>query len=304
MIKIKAVVYTLLISTWNLLPFKIFFGKILKGLKLNHHKIYPDLWINGIVNIKFSSHLIKLICNKNDKMTQHLFWVDIDKGWDATSIKVWYLLSQNSNCVLDIGSNIGLYGLVAEKANPKAKVICFEPSREILKILKQNIDLNQSKIIIENFALSNECGEAIFFDSHIPTAAASLEKPIFLKNEDLNSYTVKVFKADDYCYSNSVFPDLISIDVESHEPQVLEGMKQIIEIHKPTILIEVLNLKIGREIESHLKKFNYLFFKINEGKSVIQSQNLIPEIDAEKSYNFICLSSKHQFLIEKILKLK
>ena len=35
--------------------------------------------------------------------------------------------------------------------------------------------------------------------------------------------------------------DLLKIDVETHEPEVLEGYTKYIHLHKPTMLIEILN---------------------------------------------------------------
>jgi hypothetical protein len=56
---------------------------------------------------------------------------------------------------------------------------------------------------------------------------------------------------------------LLKIDVEMHEPEVLEGAQRVINRARPAILVEVLSADIGRRVSEKLP--SYVFFEIAEG---------------------------------------
>jgi predicted HAD superfamily phosphohydrolase YqeG len=57
---------------------------------------------------------------------------------------------------------------------------------------------------------------------------------------------------------------LIKIDVESHEPEVLEGMENYLEEMRPTFLIKILNNNIAAKVQSFLKNIDYLYFRVDD----------------------------------------
>src|SRR5262249_42109813 len=58
--------------------------------------------------------------------------------------------------------------------------------------------------------------------------------------------------------------DLIKVDVEGHEPEVLEGMGPFLAESKPTLLIEVLSDSAGEKLEALLGPLEYLYFDLDE----------------------------------------
>jgi hypothetical protein len=58
--------------------------------------------------------------------------------------------------------------------------------------------------------------------------------------------------------------DLVKVDVEGHEPQVLDGMGTYLRRWRPTLLIEVLTDAAGAALENRLEGLGYLYFDIDE----------------------------------------
>jgi hypothetical protein len=80
--------------------------------------------------------------------------------------------------------------------------------------------------------------------------------------------------------------DLIKIDVETHEPEVLEGFEFFLQKFKPSILIEVLNDEIGSKIQKAVSNLGYLYFDIDENGGVKQ----VSSIKRSSYYNYLlCL---------------
>lgn len=56
-----------------------------------------------------------------------------------------------------------------------------------------------------------------------------------------------------------------SSDVETHEPEVLEAVGEILKRDRPRILIEILTDEVGRRVEPFFAGPDYHMFRIDEG---------------------------------------
>jgi FkbM family methyltransferase len=137
----------------------------------------------------------------------------------------------------DVGANIGLYSLYAQKKFPKSTIISFEPSTSNLRILSRNIFINNldKKIKILPLALNNS-----------NFAFSNLNEGDFIEGGALNvfdnekNYEGKIFKAKNKYQIMGVsgdnliklkilkIPNYIKIDVDGNEHIILEGMKKIL----------------------------------------------------------------------------
>ena len=59
-----------------------------------------------------------------------------------------------------------------------------------------------------------------------------------------------------------------------HEPEVLEGMINVLERDKPSMLIEILNDDLGGRIEKLVSGINYYYFTIDEINEPKRTLNL------------------------------
>ena len=295
--KISHFIYKTGMKIWNFLPFKRQIASFIKHSNFPVEKLYRDLWFEGPFYVEHSGKRFQLVSSRDDKGTLEIFWKGLDKSWDAYSINIWGKMAEDAKVVFDIGANMGLYSIVAETVNPKCQVYAFEPSRRVLKKLKQNLAVNNHKTTVVPVALSNLKGELEFYDSDSFTAVASLKPNENIINSDvLVKYKVPVMTLKEFVEQNRITRiDLISIDVEMNEPEVLQGMEDIIEKFKPDFIIEVLNNEIGKKIESYLQNMNYLFFEIDEESGLSKTENLrrsSSKAESSKSFNFLVCQPK------------
>lgn len=95
---------------------------------------------------------------------------------------------------------------------------------------------------------------------------------------------VKTERLDTYIKRKNITRvDLIKIDVEGHEPEVLEGLGWHLDEMRPAMLIEILNDENAMKIEKLLNNKGYLYFNINEKGSFRQVRHL----SKSDSYNFL-----------------
>jgi FkbM family methyltransferase len=286
---------------WKINPIKKPTLDLLKKTKLiNNPKIVADLYLNSKFKVNVEDTSFYLYNDKFDKSSFDIYLDGIEKRWDRTSLKIWKDLSERSETIFDIGTNIGLYCLTAKKSNGSATVIGFEPSNNSFNKMKKNILINDCDILLEKLALSNTKGTATFYDSRNHTAVSSLVLNPNLRNDDLISYEVEVTTFDDYIEANKLNKvDLLSIDVEEN---VLLGMKKVISRDKPTILIEVLRGELGKEIQTILDQNDYKYYFINEEGFVKPTKDLSARpSNFVHSYNVLAISRKNinDFLISK-----
>jgi FkbM family methyltransferase len=138
----------------------------------------------------------------------------------------------------DIGANIGYFSLMAAaQVGSDGQVLAFEPNPDNQNLLRMSIEANNfSNVILYPYAVSEKEG-TLFFTSggadsngRIVTAAEQAAWQIELPQ-------VKTVALD------QLFPDLprldvIKMDIEGAEPLAYQGMRQLIERHRPVIILE------------------------------------------------------------------
>lgn len=285
----KKIIYSLIIKSWRFAPFKKQLIFILSLVPLNFDKYIRNIWFNGKFKINLLDSSFYLSSNQHDKGILEIFYKGIDKCWDANSIIIWSKLAKRSKGIFDIGANFGLYSIAAKSANPESEVYSFEPSIHAHKMLLQNTIANNYDIKIFDIALSNTNGTAVFYDSKKSSAASSLVMDK-MQPSDIEAREVKTQTFIDFVKQEDISNiDLISIDVELFEPKVLEGMGDLISLHRPDFIIEVLNNEIGGGIEVFFNNKGYLFFEINERDMTIKKrEHLSRSVDfSSHSFNFL-----------------
>lgn len=143
--------------------------------------------------------------------------------------------------VLDLGANAGLYTVIAAQiVGPGGHVYAFEPGRQALALLRNNIALNHlSNVTVIEAAVSNVTGEAAFAVAH-DSALSSLADVQRSDQEIAGWETVQTIRVDDAMarYDNPPV-SFIKIDVEGAEKLALEGASGLLaRAEHLTILFE------------------------------------------------------------------
>ena len=193
-----------------------------------------------------------------------VYWRGLERSLEGQSLKLWAHFAKQSLYIADVGANTGVYALAAAAVNPAAKVIAIEPVARVFGKLAQNVALNSFEIMLVEAAVSDANGTAELFDmpaDHVYSAsldANQLGEAASVRSE------VRTVRLDDL-FRSSGFEriDLVKLDVERYEPQALRGMPDFLA-YKPTMLIEILDERIGADIAALVDGLGYHVYAIDE----------------------------------------
>jgi FkbM family methyltransferase len=257
---------TFLAQIYATIPFKQQVFEVLRTYIPLPERIYRHLHFKGV----FTVHVDR---TRNFRMRHHgyvieneVFWGGL-AGWEKVSLELWKRLCEGSRVILDIGANTGLYALLAQAVNPEAKVVAVEPVGRIFEKLSDNIHLNGERIRGVNAAISNYSGTAKLYDlpekEHV--LSVSLESDWNRDDPRLVPVEVPCYTVVDLLFAEGEeHVDLLKIDVETHEPHVLEGFRQILTKDRPSMLIEILNEDVARKVSHIIEGLDYVYFDIDD----------------------------------------
>lgn len=183
---------------------------------------------------------IVLVADGYDSLASRMSWSGID-GFEPESLRLFIHLAQSSKVVLDVGSHIGLYALLAAVGRPDVTAVAFEPVPRNLRYLRTNVERNGAdNITVVEAAVGATTGSMTL---RIPATLRLPATATLNDRADAGEATdVAVVALDDYVAEHGLAPvDLMKIDVEGAEEQVLRGARRIIDEHRPAIICEVLH---------------------------------------------------------------
>lgn len=168
----------------------------------------------------------------------------IYRGFEKSERKYIMTLLTDGDIFVDVGSNVGLFSLLASKyVGDTGSVISFEPDPVSFKRLAENIELNKFKNLdIRNLGLSNEQGNLEF---HIYNGGNDAWNS-FAKDDELTSDTsisVPVSSLDQELETiDKSKIKVVKIDVEGWEKFVLLGGQNFFREYAPIVLVEFTDL--------------------------------------------------------------
>lgn len=168
--------------------------------------------------------------------------------------------------IIDCGSNIGLSIIFFKQYYPDAEICGFEPDPTIFKVLQRNISKRKiKKIDLHNSAVGSEVGNINF----IPDAGFSgrvSEKPTE------NTISVPVEKLSKYITKEV---DLLKLDIEGHEVEVLQEIREKLKLVK-NIFIEYHSiLKREQNLDALLKILKENSFRVHLKDAPTAEQPLV-----------------------------
>lgn len=140
----------------------------------------------------------------------------------------------------DVGSNVGFFALLAAREVGRQGVVhAFEPVAWIAEALRSNAALNGfENVHVHAVAVADEEGEGQLLIAGHPGGAtlSGADAPADLTGRA----TVPVVTLDRLVASGELpAPDVVKIDVEGFEPQVLDGMAEVLRVHRPALVCEL-----------------------------------------------------------------
>ena len=166
-------------------------------------------------------------------------------------------------CFFDVGANMGLYALLCAAMFQPSQVHAFEPTPSTVDVMRRAIRANRLDIEVVATALGDEQTTAELYLSAVSDSSNSLVEGF---KRSTGTVTVPVQRLDDYVAASGARPNVMKIDVETHEPAVLAGATAMLAEHRPYIVIEVL-LRGGRdhgiEITEAMAPFGYSYYRLD-----------------------------------------
>lgn len=283
--KLSSVVYQTVIRLYKLLPFKKEICLLLRAINFPK-KFHKDLLFNSPFKVPVENSFFKI--SQLTTIENDIFWNGL-AIYESETLWLWIILCKQVKVVFDVGANTGLYSLLAKTLNPTCNIYAFEPVKRTYELFQKNLKSNRFNIAVEMIALSNTDGEQTFYDTDLPDQQSASLSPNKLKNfnsyiGNIVEYKVQTIKLDSYIIEKNISRiDLMKIDVELHEPEVMEGFKEQIFHLMPDIIIEVLTQNVADQLNVFLKDSNYLIYHLSDKETMVLCDKISP---VEHKWNF------------------
>jgi len=185
-------------------------------------------------------------------------------------------------CVLNIGSNSGLYTLIAAKiVGSKGEVHAFEPASINFSRLKSNVKLNGfNNVKINQIAVLDFSGTVAVLPD---PAHLNLDSHYFVRRvEDGKSPVdvIEIIACDtidnywrNYCKENLKKIDMIIVDVEGAELSVFKGATATFNAWPDLVMMAECTENLD-EIAVLLKEHGFQFFEYNEATTILEEINM------------------------------
>lgn len=270
--------------------------------KIFPERIFRHFYVKGTFTARYYGVPWFKLYSSGAQVENEIYWRGIENSHERLSVKFWIQLCEilNPQVVWDIGANTGIYGLLAKRLVPECKVFLFEPLSVPIKIAKMNFSNNALSANFHHLALGNFSGSGkVFLETEIDFAYSVTVNKNLSHKSFMRELIIQVEEAilfiDDPLKD---IPDLIKMDVETFEPEVLEGFRDL-NLAKTAFIIEILSDSIAEKIEDRLPPSEFLYFNIDEKSESCRFQEHLTKSD---SYNFLILPKNTDW--EKIQRIR
>ena len=241
------------------------------------------------------------------------FAIYILGGFELQTLRLYKKIINQGDTVVDVGANIGAHTLpFAQLVGPRGTVAAFEPTKFAFSKLKRNLSLNPSLAqSIRPFQVLLQANEKTPVPKKIysswpldnPVQAHAVHGGVLKETSGAQTSTIDQMIL--HIGLNRL--DFIKLDVDGHEPEVLNGALSSIQKFKPFILLEwapyLYKDKKGILIKNlqYLKRIGYCAYPLGCNKpypieDVIKTNDLTAEKKA--SWN-ILLKPRYKTLADK-----
>lgn len=186
-------------------------------------------------------------------------------SYEPETIKLFRESLKEGATVVDIGTNLGYYTVIAgKKVGPKGRVFGYEPNMDSFNLLHRNILINNfDNITPINLALSNILGERALYLGDNKCTHSFADNRKTGKNEVVATDTLD----NSLKKYGSPKIDVIKMDIEGAEILALEGMTETINRSRELIIFTEFYPKaikrLGRSPIEFLEKMRDFGFSIS-----------------------------------------
>lgn len=227
--------------------------------------------VEGVIQGKRFVLLDPMRCN----IAKELHWGKGERfaPHEKFALELFCKIAVQTDTVLDIGANTGLFAIATAMVNPKAKVHAYEIVPEVYVHLFRNLARNDllGRVVPHCYGIGEEGGRA-----RMPVDTSGSSSPSAFSSHMQFSNGVEI----PFHSLNELIPSfrgsktmLLKIDVESTEGDIFRHADRFLAEWHPDMLCEILpNAPDVEMIGRLLKDLGYQFYKIQNGKLVLQER--------------------------------
>jgi len=226
---------------------------------------------------------VKIFFSSADSYSKHWFFPRYGGGKIHEEAVTLLLLEtlRNSQCFVDVGTNLGWYTCLASRAMPAGSVYGFEMDELNFALLQKNIAINHScNVDVYHAAVTDVPGHTSYMRiSANPNPGLQLCAGVRV-TASREIISVKAITLDKFFEDKEVGPDVVKIDVEGAEMKVLKGMEGIMKVKAPKLFVEIhpkkmTNFKYSvQDLVSFLIDTGYQVFEIEQMRAHGVARNL------------------------------
>lgn len=161
--------------------------------------------------------------------------------WSEMNFLLQYL--RPGDCFVDVGANVGVYSLLATAVDGTT-VIAVEPSTATADRLEENVRLNglEDRIAVGRVAAGATSGGEVEVTKGLDARNRVVRPTRFVQGQPRSeappaeSETVPLATVDSLTAGSAVA--LLKVDVEGYEFEVLSGATDLLESHRPALILE------------------------------------------------------------------
>jgi FkbM family methyltransferase len=228
----------------------------------------------GSLQTRLLNEDIRFTCDLNQFIQRHVYFFG---NYEREACELWSRCARSAKVIFDVGANIGVYSVLAAKANPQARVHAFEPTPEVLTSLQQNIELNNlSNITVNGLAVGKENGTA-FLQRCTGVDGTNEGMNFIAPSEEVDCKSqipVSMVSLETYCEQQGIQQiDLMKVDIEGGEFDAFVGAQSLIDRQAiKCIFFELAEWAASRsghstdDIKRLLADAGYRLFEIHSGR--------------------------------------
>ena len=157
--------------------------------------------------------------------------------------------------IYDLGANVGIYSVALAVTEPDRRLIACEPAPKLQSHLRANVAANglDNRIDVVDCGVGETDGRQRFYLSTYPECSGFDRESATRWGAAVANTTEVPIRRLDTLAANHRPPDAVKIDVEGAEPAVLQGGRETLEVHQPTLFIEVHQEGLSGDTASELR---------------------------------------------------
>lgn len=229
------------------------------------------------VKVHVAGHTFWMVRPDRCEIAKQLFWSHGVRAprEDAATLELFASLCMDTDLVLDIGCNTGLFALTAAAVKPTARIVGFDIIPEAIQLFMFNILRNNYCAVTP--LLRGVGVPSTTFRVPVKIGGSSLPTALSTDFKSDSGVDIPIISLDSLLeFRPETGKVLIKIDVEATEHNIFEYGMEFIRACKPVFICELLPRAQVLRFERLLSSCGYSFYLITDS-GLVRKKSLTPD---------------------------